>query len=391
MHFEFSKRKGVDIVMINNSKNNDHQVSKVKIVTLPESTKTQEWLVKFESNQLECLELKEQFIRSSEEKYDNISSGNKAKLDKYVQIHQELVSLQQDIEANGFKLNIQMLSKVKDQFLYKAKSDSHREKLDKNFDALESAIDDNQNLDTNISLIGTRTHRITTRNFNVQGLPKKVKQLILPTQFDKVFMIDFKAFEPSVVAYLADDEHLKEYLNDSQGLYDVLLDNLSLPAIHRKLVKRAFIGSFLFGGNFKSDKFKLNQYISEDEWNKAMSKFSNVIKLKEQISNKKTVKMPYGITHDMKHCHGSSIMALYVQTASSYIFKNILWEVYQHQCNQKDFRIMLPIHDAIMIECNTNEVAERVRQLMETSANRLFGDNFAHTTIEQMGGNHDDK
>ena len=127
MHFEFSKRKGVDIVMINNSKNNDHQVSKVKIVTLPESTKTQEWLVKFESNQLECLELKEQFIRSSEEKYDNIASGNKAKLDKYVQIHQELVSLQQDIEANGFKLNIQMLSKVKDQFLYKAKSDSPRE------------------------------------------------------------------------------------------------------------------------------------------------------------------------------------------------------------------------------------------------------------------------
>ena len=84
-------------------------------------------------------------------------------------------------------------------------------------------------------------------------------------------------------------------------------------------------------------------------------------------------------------------MALYVQTSSSYIFKNILWEVYQHQCDQEDFRIMLPIHDAIMIECNTNEVAEHVRQLMETSANRLFGDNFAHTTIEQMGGNHDDK
>ncbi len=209
-----------------------------------------------------------------------------------------------------------------------------------------------------------------------------MKQLILPTQFNKVFMIDFKAFEPSVVAYLADDDHLKEYLNGSQGLYDTLLNNLSLPETHRKLVKRAFIGSFLFGGKFKSDTFKLNQYISEDEWNKAMSKFSNVIKLKEQIDNKKTMKMPYGITHDMKHCHGSSIMALYVQTASSYIFKNILWEVYQHQCDQGDFRIMLPIHDAIMIECNTDEVAERVRQLMETSANHLFGDNFAHATIE---------
>lgn len=376
---------------MNNSKSKNSENFKMKIVLLPESTKTQEWLIKFKSEQLECLKLKEQFIRSSAEKCNDLAPEDKTELDKYVHIHQELVPLKQDIEANGFKLNTQMLSKVKTQSLNKAKSDSHWEKLDKNFNALELAIDGNQKLNTKISLIGTRTHRITTRRFNVQGLSKEVKQLILPTQFNKVFMIDFKAFEPSVLAYLANDNHLKEYLNGSQGLYDTLLNNLSLPAIHRKLVKRAFIGSFLFGGNFKSDKFKLNQYISEDEWNKAMNKFSNVIKLKEQISNKKTVKMPYGITHDMKHCHGSSIMALYVQTASSYIFKAILWEVYQHQCNQKDFRIMLPIHDAIMIECNTDEVADRVRQLMETSANRLFGDNFAHTTIEQMGGNHDDK
>ena len=376
---------------MNNSKSKNSENFKMKIVLLPESTKTQEWLIKFKSDQLECLKLKEQFIRSSAEKCNDLAPEDKTELDKYVHIHQELVPLKQDIEANGFKLNTQMLSKVKTQSLNKAKSDSQWEKLDKNFNALELAIDGNQKLNTKISLIGTRTHRITTRRFNVQGLSKEVKQLILPTQFNKVFMIDFKAFEPSVLAYLANDNHLKEYLNGSQGLYDTLLNNLSLPAIHRKLVKRAFIGSFLFGGNYMSDKFKLNQYISEDEWNKAMSKFSNVIKLKEQIDNKKIMKMPYGITHDMKHCHGSSIMGLYIQTASSYIFKNILEEVYQHQCDQKDFRIMLPIHDAIMIECNTDEVAERVRQLMETSANHLFGDNFAHTTIEQMGGNHNDK
>ncbi|MGJ0167168.1 hypothetical protein [Staphylococcus hominis] len=364
---------------------------KNKITKLPETTKTQKWLLENKSNQSQIAKLKKQLIQLIDLRYNDLSFENKEKMNKYIQIHQELVPLQQDIEANGFKLNTQMLSKVKTQFLNKAKSDSHREKLDKNFNALESAIDGNQKLDTKISLIGTRTHRITTKQFNVQGLPKKVQQLILPNHFKKVFIIDFKSFEPSVVAYLADDDHLKEYLNDSQGLYDTLLNNLSLPATHRKLVKRAFIGSFLFGGNYMNDKFKLNQYISEDEWNKAMSKFSNVIKLKEQIDNKKIMKMPYGITHDMKHCHGSSIMALYIQTVSSYIFKNILSEVYQYQCDQEDFRIMLPIHDAIMIECNTNEVAERVRQLMETSANRLFGDNFAHTTIEQLGGNHDDK
>lgn len=101
--------------------------------------------------------------------------------------------------------------------------------------------------------------------------------------------------------------------------------------------------------------------------------------------------MPYGFEHDMKNHSENSLMAIYVQTVSSYIFKNILFEVYKHQEKQRDFRIMLPIHDAIMIECNTKKVSERVAQLMETSANHLFGENFAHTTIEQMGGNQNDK
>lgn len=66
--------------------------------------------------------------------------------------------------------------------------------------------------------------------------------------------------------------------------------------------------------------------------------------------------MPYGFEHDMKNHSENSLMAIYVQTVSSYIFKNILFEVYKHQEEQRDFRIMLPIHDAIMIECNTKSV-----------------------------------
>lgn len=390
INFQVSNREGKYIVMINSFENNINSIH-IKIASLPSSTKAQRWLIKYKSNQAKCLKIKQDYAQSIDKKIDTLNSKDKIKFDQYIQIHQDLIPLQKDIEGNGFKLNTQMLSKVKPQILNKAKDDSHRKKLDKNFGALESAIDSNQNLHTNISLIGTRTHRITTRNFNVQGLPKEVKQLILPTQFDKVFMIDFKAFEPSVVAYLTDDKHLKEQLNDNQGLYDALLNNLSLSEEYRKFVKRAFIGSFLFGGNFNSDKFKLNQYVSEEKWNKAIDQFSEVKQLKEQIATQKFMTMPYGFVHDMKNHSENSLMAIYIQTVSSYIFKNILFQVYKHQGEQKDFRIMLPIHDAIMIECNTDEVAERVRQLMETSTNHLFGDNFAHTTIEQLGGNHNDK
>ncbi|MGX0404011.1 DNA polymerase [Staphylococcus epidermidis] len=376
--------------MINSSENNINSIE-IKLATLSTSTKAQSWLIKYKSNQPECLELKQHFNQSIVDKFAALNDTNKIKFDKYVQIHQGLIPLQQEIESNGFKLNTQILSNVRNKVLSQAKNSSHRNKLDKNFTALERAIDDNQKLNTQLTLVGTRTHRITTRNFNVQGLPKEVKQLILATHFAKVFMIDFKAFEPSVVAYITGDKQLKEHLNDSQSLYDALLNNLSLSEEHRKFVKRAFIGSFLFGGNFNSDKFKLNQYVSEEEWNKAINQFSEVKQLKEQIATQKIMPMPYGFEHDMKNHSENSLMAIYVQTVSSYIFKNILFEVYKHQEEQRDFRIMLPIHDAIMIECNTKKVSERVAQLMETSANHLFGENFAHTTIEQMGGNQNDK
>ena len=58
---------------------------------------------------------------------------------------------------------------------------------------------------------------------------------------------------------------------------------------------------------------------------------------------------PYGIEHDMSAFQGSSIMAIYVQTVASYIFKHIVGSV---QSTKKTFKIIVPIHDAIMIECN---------------------------------------
>ena len=59
-----------------------------------------------------------------------------------------------------------------------------------------------------------------------------------------------------------------------------------------------------------------------------------VNELKKQIEEHKTMPMPYGIEHDMSAFQGSSIMAIYVQTVASYIFKHISLKVYKAQCDQ---------------------------------------------------------
>ena len=357
-----------------------------KLMSLTQSDKTQQWLMNKFSNQDEVQQLQQQFNQQLDQKYNALLADEQVKLDQYVEVHQGLESLKEEIESESIKFNIEKLPDIKATMLERAKTDEHSDKIENLFDRLEQALNGSNRLYTQLSLIGTRTHRITTKNFNLQGLPKAVQHTILPSKFKKVYTIDFNSFEPSVVAYMTQDSKLINFLNQKDGLYDALLSELDLSDEQRVLVKRAFIGSFLFGGNFKNHKFKVNQYVSEVQWLDTVSQFTKVIELKKQIEEHKTMPMPYGIEHDMSAFQGSSIMAFYVQTVASYIFKHILLEVYRAQCEQKTFKIIVPIHDAIMIECDDEVTAHDVAQLMKSTANQLFNDEFANVTVEELGG-----
>ncbi|EZS71759.1 hypothetical protein W396_02294 [Staphylococcus aureus VET0058R] len=357
-----------------------------KLMSLTQSDKTQQWLMDKSSNQDDIQQLQQQFSQQLDQQYNALLADEKAKLDQYVEVHQGLESLKEEIESEPITLNIDKLPDIKATMLERAKNDEHSDKIEKLFDRLEQALNGTNRLYTQLSLIGTRTHRITTKRFNVQGLPKLVQQMILPSQFKKVYTIDFKSFEPSVAAYMTQDSKLIDLLNQKDGLYDALLSELGLSDELRVFVKRAFIGSFLFGGNFKNPKFKLNQYVSEVQWLDAVSQFTKVIELKKHVEKSNSMPMPYSIEHDMSAFQGSSIMAIYVQTVASYIFKHILLKVYKAQCNQKTFKIIVPIHDAIMIECEDEEIAQNVGQLMKDTANQLFNGEFAHVTVEEIGG-----
>lgn len=357
-----------------------------KLMSLTQSNKTQQWLMDKSSNQYDVQQLQQQFSQQLNQQYNALLADEQAKLDQYVEVHQGLESLKEEIESEPITLNIDKLPDIKATMLERAKNDEHSDKIEKLFDRLEQALNGTNRLYTQLSLIGTRTHRITTKNFNLQGLPKAVQHTILPSKFKKVYTIDFKSFDPSVVGYMTQDSKLIDYLNHKEGLYDALLEDLSLSKKEKKFVKRAFIGSFLFGGNFNSPKFKLNQYVSEVQWLDAVSKFTKVNELKKHLEKSNSMPMPYGTEHDMSAFQGSSIMAIYVQTVASYIFKHILLEVYKAQCEQKTFKIIVPIHDAIMIECEDEEIAQNVGQLMKDTANQLFNGEFAHVTVEEIGG-----
>ncbi len=191
-----------------------------KLMSLTQSDKTQQWLMDKSSNQDDIQQLQQQFSQQLDQQYNALLADEKAKLDQYVEVHQGLESLKEEIESEPITLNIDKLPDIKATMLERAKNDEHSDKIEKLFDRLEQALNGTNRLYTQLSLIGTRTHRITTKNFNLQGLPKAVQHTILPSKFKKVYTVDFKSFEPSVAAYMTQDSKLIDLLNQKDGLYE---------------------------------------------------------------------------------------------------------------------------------------------------------------------------
>ena len=134
-----------------------------KLMSLTQSDKTQQWLMDKSSNQDDIQQLQQQFSQQLDRQYNALLADEKAKLDQYVEVHQGLESLKEEIESEPITLNIDKLPDIKATMLERAKNDEHSDKIEKLFDRLEQALNGTNRLYTQLSLIGTRTHRITTK------------------------------------------------------------------------------------------------------------------------------------------------------------------------------------------------------------------------------------
>ena len=110
-----------------------------KLMSLTQSDKTQQWLMDKSSNQDDIQQLQQQFSQQLDQQYNALLADEKAKLDQYVEVHQGLESLKEEIESEPITLNIDKLPDIKATMLERAKNDEHSDKIEKLFDRLEQA------------------------------------------------------------------------------------------------------------------------------------------------------------------------------------------------------------------------------------------------------------
>ena len=90
-----------------------------KLMSLTQSDKTQQWLMDKSSNQDDIQQL-QQFSQQLDQQYNALLADEKAKLDQYVEVHQGLESLKEEIESEPITLNIDKLPDIKATMLEKS-------------------------------------------------------------------------------------------------------------------------------------------------------------------------------------------------------------------------------------------------------------------------------
>ncbi|HDG5458276.1 TPA: hypothetical protein PF074_002456, partial [Staphylococcus aureus] len=111
-----------------------------KLMSLTQSNKTQQWLMEKPTNQDDVQQLQQQFSQQLDQQYNALLADEQAKLDQYVEVHQGLESLKEEIKSEPISLNIDKLPDIKATMLERAKNDEHSDKIEKLFDRLEQAL-----------------------------------------------------------------------------------------------------------------------------------------------------------------------------------------------------------------------------------------------------------
>mgnify|MGYP002716167224 CR=1 FL=1 len=356
-----------------------------EIVTAFENNKAVKLLLSKTSNQESAKKLQAKVDKQIDERFNQLDEENKEKLKSYIDINEKLKLLKEQIESTSFQLKVSELPKVKEYALNNSTSLDQRKHREQIFERLNQQLNGTDILKTQLNLFGSRTHRITTQNYNLQSMPTSLKKLIMPNKFKKIYTCDFNSFDPCIVAWLSKDEKLIHLLNSNKGLYNELLSSFELDNSFRNYIKQAFIGSFLFEGQY--EQFDIANFINKDNWYAMLNQFSNVKNLQNKIKYSSELEMPYGITHKILD-NDTNWFAIYIQTIASFVFKYVLHDIYNAQQLNDDFLIKIPIHDSIMIECNDLNVANRVAEQMKNKANEIMNCKYNKVKIEEIGDNH---
>jgi uracil-DNA glycosylase family 4 len=265
------------------------------------------------------------------------------------------------------------------------------------------------------SLHGTTTGRLSSRNPNLQNIPREssIKQLFVPGRPENVFVqADYSQAELRVVSFLAGDSYFRDILNDpTRDIFDELTPQLRPDLPPKEEVDyeewkdiRVRIKAFVYGLNYGRKWFSIAQeYDMDPAVARAMTaRFFETIPdiaewqkdVKRRVYDGEDLITPFGrhrrfhlITEDNWDAIQNEALAFLPQSTSSDVCLRAMVRVRRDLRGSGAF-IRNIVHDSILVDCPADmasDVSVLLDRRMVESGQELVGDYITFRTDVKVG------
>ena len=244
----------------------------------------------------------------------------------------------------------------------------------------------NSKIHTSYRLHGTETGRLSSRNPNLQNIPRNndIRKIFVG---DQLIHIDYSQAELRAVAWLARDEYLRGVLSDpTRDIHSEVAVTMFGPDFtkeDRVKAKSIVYGlTYGMGANYLADMFNMPVYEAQeyiDTWFSMIPATVDWIEsIHATVMSRQELQSPFGhkrrfplITYQNKHSIFKEATAFLPQN----IVSNICLEA-ANRIKEKGFGhiIRLMIHDAIMFEYPSMEIIPMLTDTMVSTGEIVFGD-----------------
>ncbi len=266
-------------------------------------------------------------------------------------------------------------------------------------DTLPKLVDEDSRIHTSFNLTIAQTGRLSSTDPNLQNIPvrtelgRHIRTAFVAEPGNKLVSADYSQFELRLAAVLADDTELIEMFNRDTDIHTATAAQVygRLPEDVTKQMRRAakvINFGILYGmsphGLGVAAGMTRDQAVSFIDRYKDLRRplFTYMDKIKEAAKQDGYVETLFGRRRPMPDIHSSNFMVrsaaeraainMPIQGTEADIMKLAMVQVEQRLRDQhNDCRMLLQIHDSILVECPA-EVAERVATILKETMESVY-------------------
>ncbi len=238
---------------------------------------------------------------------------------------------------------------------------------------LDISLSSSDYINPTYDIMGTITGRILVNDPRLQILKKEHRDVIVPETGKQFIYFDYSCFEPAILASISNDQYLKDLCN-AGDLYESLANDIMGQPGYRSIFKVVFL-AFSFGMEkdglvgFLSELLGKSRVESTTIFEKLFSQFHEITRWKERVWREmETQGYSASINGNRRYRKHTGKLSpaerrwavnQIIQGTASYILKESIISI----AEKFPVKIILPMHDAILIQAEAEYLSSKKQEL----------------------------